>query len=176
MDCSIPGFPVLHHFLEENENLSVLTDTENNVFNKISIASWANDWSCVSLYFWKLVYLFLSEHEFIYMSVICRFICNMETIVVAVRQSPSSVWPSAVPRTAAHQASLPLTISRSLPKFMSNGSVTSPSHRTLWLPLLLLPSTFPSIRDFSNEWSVCIRWAKYWSFSFHYGKHSGLIS
>ena len=43
MDCSIPGLPVLHHLLEENENLSVLTDIENNVFNKISIASWAND-------------------------------------------------------------------------------------------------------------------------------------
>ena len=156
MDCSIPGLPVLHHLLEENENLSVLTDIENNVFNKISIASWANDWSCVSLYFWKLVYLFLSEHEFIYMSVICRFICNMETIVVAVCQSPSSVWPLVVPRTAAHQASLPFTISRNLPKFMSIELLTSSSHRILWLPLLLLPSTFSSIRDFSNKWFVCI--------------------
>ena len=172
MDCSIPGFPILHHLLEENENLSVLTDIENNVFNKISIASWANDWSCVSFVLLKVSIFILPEHEFICMSVICGFICNMETIVVAVCQLPSSVWSQAViSRTAAHQASLSLTISQSWHKFMSIASVTSSSHCILWLPLLLLPSTFPSIRDFSNEWSVCIRWPKYRSFSFHYGKH-----
>ena len=83
------------------------------------------------------------------------------------------------PWTAAHQASLSLTISRSLPKFMFIAQVMPSNHLILWCPLLLLPSTFPSIRDFSNESSVCIRWPKYWSFSFNVSpsnENSGLIS
>ena len=59
-----------------------------------------------------------------------------------------------------------LTISQSLPKFTFMPS----SHRILWHLLLLLPSIFPSARDFSNELSVCIRWPKYWSFSFSISK------
>jgi len=76
-----------------------------------------------------------------------------------------------------HQASLSLTISRSLPKFMSIASVMRSSHLTLWCLLLLLPSIFPSIKDFSNESAVHIRWPKYWSFSFSISpskKHSEL--
>ena len=73
---------------------------------------------------------------------------------------------SATPWTAACQASLCLTISWSLPKFMFIASVMSSSYLTLWHPLLLLPSIFPSIRDSSNELSVYIKWPKYWSFSF----------
>ena len=57
-----------------------------------------------------------------------------------------------------------VTISRSLPKFMSIASVMPSSHLILWCPLLL-PSIFPSIRDFSNESAIHIRWPKYWSFS-----------
>ena len=68
--------------------------------------------------------------------------------------------------TAACQASLSLTISWTLPKFMSLASVMPSSHLILWHPLLLLPSIFHSIRDFSNESSIHIRWPKYWSFSF----------
>ena len=68
--------------------------------------------------------------------------------------------------TTAHQASLSLTISSSLPKFISIASVMTSSHLILWLPLLLLSSIFTSIRDFSNESTVCISWPKYWSFSF----------
>ena len=67
----------------------------------------------------------------------------------------------------------------SLPKFMSTASAMPSSHLTLWRPLLLLPSIFPSIRDFSNESSVHIRWPKHWSFSFslsHSNDYSGLIS
>ena len=72
---------------------------------------------------------------------------------------------SAAPWTAAHQASLSLTISRSLPTFMFIASVMPSSHVIFWRPLLLVPSVFLSIRDFYSESSVHIRWPKYWSFS-----------
>ena len=65
--------------------------------------------------------------------------------------SPTDVWFVVTPWIAAHQASLSFTFSRSLPKFMSIASVMPSSHLILWRPLLLLPSVFPSIRDFSNE-------------------------
>ena len=83
------------------------------------------------------------------------------------------------PWTAAHQASLSLTISPSLPKFMSIASVMPSNHLILCHPLLLLPLIFPSIRVFSNESVLHIRWPKYWSFSFNISpsnEHSGLIS
>ena len=72
----------------------------------------------------------------------------------------------ATPWTAARQASLSLTISQSLPKFISIELVMPSNHLILSCPLLLLPSVFPSIRVFSNELAVCIRWPEYWSFSF----------
>ena len=72
----------------------------------------------------------------------------------------------ATPWTAAHQASLSITNSRSLLKFMSIESVMPSNHLILYHPLLLLPSIFPSIRVFSNESVLCIRCPKYWSFSF----------
>ena len=81
--------------------------------------------------------------------------------------------------TAAHQASLSITNSQSLPKPMSIESVMPSSHLILCHPLLLLPSIFPSIRDFSNESVLRIRWPKYWSFSFSISpsnEYSGLIS
>ena len=81
--------------------------------------------------------------------------------------------------TAACQASLSLTISWSLPKFMLIASVMLSSHLILWHPLLLLSLIFPSIRDFSNELSVHIRWPKYWNFSFSISlsiEYSGFIS
>ena len=65
------------------------------------------------------------------------------------------------PMTAALQASLSITNSQSLPKFMSIESVMPSSHLILCCPLLLLPSIFPSIRVFSNESALCIRWSKY---------------
>ena len=80
--------------------------------------------------------------------------------------------------TAACQASLCLMISRSLLKFMSISSVM-PIHLILWCFLLLLPSIFPSFRDFSNESAVRIRWPKYGSFSFsfsHSNEYSGFKS
>ena len=97
----------------------------------------------------------------------------------AVVRLPSRVRLFATPWTAACQASLSLTISRSLSKFMSIASVMPSNHLILCRPLFLLPSIFPSIRDFSNESAVHIRWPKYWSFSFSISpssEHSGLIS
>ena len=83
------------------------------------------------------------------------------------------------PWTAAHQASLSFTISLSLFKLMSVQSVMPSNHLTLSWPLLLLPLIFPSIRVFSSELALCIRWPKYWSFNFSispFCEYSGLIS
>ena len=83
------------------------------------------------------------------------------------------------PWTAARQASLFITKSWSLPKLMSIKLVTPSNHLILCHPLLLLPSIFPSIRVFSNESALRIRWPKYWSFSFNISpsnEHPGLIS
>ena len=80
---------------------------------------------------------------------------------------------------AAHQASLSITNSQSLPKLMSTESVMPSNYLILWRPFLLLPSIFPSSRVFSNESVLCIRWPKYWSFSFSMSpsnEYSGLIS
>ena len=79
----------------------------------------------------------------------------------------------------ACQASLTITNSQSLPKLMSIESVIPSNHLILCHPLLLLPPIFPSIRVFSNESVLCIRWPKYWSFSFNISpsnEHPGLIS
>ena len=81
---------------------------------------------------------------------------------ILVVQSPSHVWLFATTWTTTSQASLFLTISWSLPKFMSIASVMPSSHLILWHPLLVLPSIFASIRDFSKESTVHIRWPKYW--------------
>ena len=81
--------------------------------------------------------------------------------------------------TAACQASLSITNSRNLLKLMSIESVMPSNHLILCCPLLLLPSIFPSIRVLSNELALCIRWPKYWSFSFSispFNKYSGLVS
>ena len=94
-------------------------------------------------------------------------------------QSLSHIWLFVTPWTAAHQASLSSTISRSLLKLMSIKSVMPSSHLILCRPFLLLPSIFPSIRVFSNESVLPIRWLKYWSFSFSISpskKYSGMTS
>ena len=86
---------------------------------------------------------------------------------------------SATPWTAAHQSSQSITNSRSLLKLTSIESVMPSNHLILCRPLLLLPSIFPSIRVFSNESALHIRWPKYWSFSFNISlsnEYSGLIS
>ena len=83
----------------------------------------------------------------------------------------------ATPWTVAHQASLSITNSRGLLKLMSIESVMPSNHLILCHPLLLLPSIFPSIRVFSKESVLHIRWPKYWSFSISpCNEHPGLIS
>ena len=93
-------------------------------------------------------------------------------------QSLSCVQLFATPWTAARQATLSITNSRSSPKPMSTELVIPSNHLILCRPLLL-PSIFPSIRVFSNELALCIRWPNYWSFSFNISlsnEYSGLIS
>ena len=83
------------------------------------------------------------------------------------------------PWTAAYQASLSITNSQSLLKFMPTKSVMPSKHLILCLPLLLLPSVIPTIRIFSSESILCIRWPKYWRFNFSFSpsnEYSGLIS
>ena len=103
---------------------------------------------------------------------------DLVTTIVVVVQSLSHVQPFATPWIEAYQAPLSFTISQSLLRFMSTESVMPSNHFILCCPLLLLPSVFPSIRVFSNESALGIRWPKYWRFSFNislYNEHPGLI-
>ena len=105
-------------------------------------------------------------------------LCHLWFISFSSFQSLSCVW-SATAWTAAHQASLSITNSQGLLKLMSIESVIPSNHLILCRPLLLLPSIYPSIRVFSNESVLLIRWPKYWSFSFSISpsnEYSGLIS
>ena len=98
---------------------------------------------------------------------------------IAVVQSLRRVRLFVTPWTASCQASLSFTISWNLLKFMSIESMMPSNHLILCLPLLLLPSLFSSIRVFSNESALHIRWPKYWSFSFSinpFNEYSGMIS
>ena len=105
--------------------------------------------------------------------------CIIPLVRFSSVQLLSRVWLFATPWTAACQASLSITNSRSPPKPMSIKSVMPSNHLILCRPLLLLPSTFPSIRVFSNESALHIRWPKFWSFSLSISpsnEHPGLIS
>ena len=102
-----------------------------------------------------------------------RIFCFSQSV-----QSLSRVWLSATPWTAARQVFLSITNSQSLLKLISIMWVMPSNHFILCHPLLLLPSIFPSIRVFSNESALHIRWPKYWSFSFSISpskEHLGLI-
>ena len=97
----------------------------------------------------------------------------------AVVQLLTCLWVFGTPWTAARQASLSFTISQTLLKLMSIESIMPSNPLILFHPLFLLPSIFPSIRVFSNELALCIRWPKYWSFGFSISpsnEYSGLIS
>ena len=100
-----------------------------------------------------------------------------QSMSISSVQSLSHVQPFATPWTAASQAPLSITDSQSLLKLMSFESVMPSNHLILCHPLLLLPSICPSIGVFSNESVLCIKWPKYWSFSFNTNpsnEHSGL--
>ena len=99
--------------------------------------------------------------------------------MICVVQLLSRVQLFAIQWTAAPQADLSFTVSCSLLKLMSTELVMPFNHLILRCPLLLLPSLFPSIRVFSSESGLCIRWPKYWSFSLSFSpssEYSGLIS
>ena len=105
--------------------------------------------------------------------------CSLFKLIFSSVQSLSRVRLFVTPWIPARQASLSITNSRSSPKLMCIKSVIPSSHLILCRPLLHLPSIFPSIRVFSNESALCIRWPNYWSFSFKISpsnEHPGLIS
>ena len=116
-------------------------------------SSWPRDQTCVSCISCTAGRFFITEPL-------------GKPIIVSSVQSLSRVWLFSSPWTAACQASLSITNSQSLLKLMSIKSVMPSSHLILCHHLLLLPSIFPSIRAFSNESVLHIRWPKYWSFSF----------
>ena len=127
------------------------------------INEWMNEWLVISLQ-----HLMSFTHDRI-MFLILKF---------SSVQSLNYVWLFATPQTATCQASLSITNSQSLPKLMSIQSVMPSNHLILCCHILLLPSTFPNIRVFSNK-GLHIRWPKYWSFSFNISpsnEHPGLIS
>ena len=127
----------------------------------------------VTLSMEKVVLLFLSNN-----CTCITFSCLISFIRTSV-QPLSHVQFFATPWTAAHnRLSCPLlSISQSLLKFMSTELMMPSNHLILCHPFLLLPSIFPSIRVFSNESVLRIRWPKYWSFSISpSSKYSGLIS
>ena len=120
-------------------------------------------------------------NEVFYHSFFRGIIFSSSTLFSSVQfsSSLSCVRHFATPWTEARQASLSITNSGSLFKLMSIESVISSNHLILYCPLLLSPSIFPSIRVFSNDSVLCIRWPKYWSFSFSTSpsnKYLGLIS
>ena len=104
---------------------------------------------------------------------------HLTPIRISSVRSLSHVQLFVTPWTAARQASLSITNSRCLPRLTSTESVTPSNHLILCRPFLLLPSIFPSIRGFSSESVLPIRWPKYWSFSFSispFNEYSGSIS
>ena len=123
-----------------------------------------------------------SNIVFVILCLIYTFNLPYFIIIIAISSvqfSRSIMSNSATPWTAAHQASLSITNSQSLPKLMSIESVMPSNRLILCCPLLLLPSIFPRIRVFSNESAFCISWPKYWTFSFNvslFNEHPGLIS
>ena len=117
-----------------------------------------------------------SEKEYIY---IAESLCHIPESTISSVQSLSRVWLFATSWTAAHQASLSITNSRSLLKLLSIKLVMPSNYPILCCPLLFLPSVFPRIRVFSSESVPCIRGPKYWSFSFSislFNEYLGLIS
>ena len=110
---------------------------------------------CVCIYIWLIH--FVAQQK----------LSHQYKATISSVQSLSHVWLFATPWTAAHQASLSITNTRSPLKPMSIELVMPSNYLILCHPLLLLPSIFPSIRVFSNESVFRIRWSKYWSFSYN---------
>ena len=137
-------------------------------------------WECNSLrIIINSISLFTELLYLIFLYVLLSPEVNSWDKTVAVVQSLSRVWLFVTSWTTARQASLSFTISQSLLKFISIKLVIPSNHLILCHSLLLLSSVFPSIRVFSNDSALCIRWPKCWSFSFSIhpsNEYSGLIS
>ena len=186
MNYSMPGFPVLQYLLEfaqthvhwvsdtiqSSHPLSPLSPHVINLSQHKGFFQWVGSSNPVAFsnelapwIQWPKLTLELQHQSF--------------QLTVVVVQSLSHVWLFVTPWTAAFQDSLSFTISWSLHKFMSVESMMPSNHLVLCHLLLLLPSVFPSITVFSNTSVLCIRWPKYWSFSFSISplnEYSGLIS
>ena len=124
------------------------------------------------------VYIYTHTHKCVCESLCCTSEASITLLIIYLLFSHQVISNSATPWTPTLQASLSLTISQSLPKFTSIELVIPSKHIILCHPLLL-PSIFPSVRIFSNESTVCIRWPRYWNFSFNNSpssEYSGLIS
>ena len=132
-----------------------------------------NSFSCFALFSLNLSFLICKDR-------MCAWVLSpFSSVQFSSFQSLSHVQLLATPWAAARQGSLSITNSQSLPKLMSIESVMPSSHLILCHPLLLLPPIPPSIRVFFNESTLCMRWPKYWSYSFSispYKEHPGLIS
>ena len=137
-------------------------------------------WCCFSCYkkLWILCFL-LQQKSWSQVMLISNVGHGSPLCVSEPVQSLSHVWLFATPWTAAYQAPLSITNTRSLLKLIYLESVMPSNHLILCHPLFLLPSTFPSIRVFSSESVLSITWPKHWSFSFSIGssnEYLGLIS
>ena len=134
---------------------------------------------CIHIYVYICVYVYIYAYMYVY---VCTYMCVCVYylyICISSPQSLSHIQLFVIPWTAACLVSLSVTNSQSLLKLMSIESMMPSNHLILCYPLLLPPSIFPSIRVFSNESVLCIRWPKYWSFSFSIcasNEYSGLIS
>ena len=123
----------------------------------------------------EIAYITMNHlYSFFSMNCLYQLLTHMWFSFVVV-QSLSHVWLLVTPWTAAHKASLSLTISQSLPKLTSTESVMPSNHLIPCHPLLLLPSIFSSIRVFSNEMALPIGWSNYWSFNYSINPSSGYI-
>ena len=139
-------------------------------------------YACICIYFFiPLPFQKYSMWLFLFLNEALKIISSLYLVVSSVSSVHllSRVQIFATPWIAARQASLSITNSQSSLKLMSIESVMPSNHLTLCCPLLFLPPIPPSIRVFSNESALCMRWPKYWSFSFNIipsNENPGLIS
>ena len=130
--------------------------------------------------FWRIFILFfITAAKFTFPPAMCKFYKFSTYFAFSVQSNRCCVWLFVTPWISARKASLSITNSRSLLKLMSVEQVTPSSHLILCRPLLLLPPIPPSIRVFYSESILCMRWPKYWSFSFSISpsnEHPRLIS
>ena len=176
MDGSTPGFPVLHCLLEfapTHVHWCYPTISSSTALFFLCLQSFP------ALGSFPGSQLFTSGGQSVAASASVLTMNIQGWFPFSSVQLLSHVWLFATPWTAAHQALLSITSSQSLLKLMSIESVMPSNHLDLCCPLLLLPSIFPSIRVFSNESALHIRWPKYWSFGLTFSpsnEYSGFIS